>query len=512
MYFIYPIDNKDNYMFYLSHTAARRLDCEWILALSKIYECWSCMEPHRLGYGRHRFWERDEYDEWREDDRSQGPDAYDFIELIDSEITLTHWIDSEGKQAEPISASIGMEIVCASTPTLEVPAYASEYEGYTGNAGNTMDRWYRRAALVIWPRRNSFVVRAKSSPSWAIESLQELLRGGEVKEARKKASSLLDFWQPVLPSEEQLSFFEKTLEVAEGLAAPELAASLLEPFHTETLAPSGAPAFVGLARRYGDPWMQALVTEWGSQRNHFTKEALAWAVSFPTLCEALLAVDKDLGRACAQWLSDDLWLWMCKAISSSLNFRSPSLSHRVMVDLAQPLFGVLESVEILDDAIRRDAIVAFLCIGENERLIATLIQILGVAADNPPKNSKELTSIEALRRHCIENLENFLDSPARPEGDWSIEFPGECECNLCTELRKFLEDSTQQRLDWPLNKEKRRHVHREIDAYELPVRHTTRRSGRPYTLVLSKRKDLFKREASKRQEWQDALDWLTLTH
>ena len=30
--------------------------------------------------------------------------------------------------------------------------YASEYEGYMGNYGNTMDRWYRRAALVVWPQ------------------------------------------------------------------------------------------------------------------------------------------------------------------------------------------------------------------------------------------------------------------------------------------------------------------------------------------------------------------------
>ena len=30
--------------------------------------------------------------------------------------------------------------------------YSLEYEGYMGNWGNTLDRWYHRAAVVVWPR------------------------------------------------------------------------------------------------------------------------------------------------------------------------------------------------------------------------------------------------------------------------------------------------------------------------------------------------------------------------
>ena len=65
-----------------------------------------------------------------------------------------------------------------------------------------------------------------------------------------------------------------------------------------------------------------------------------------------------------------------------------------------------------------------------------------------------------------------------------------------------------QLLEWPLAQQLRRHVHDRIDAHELPVRHETRRSGRPFTLVLEKTRALFEREAAARRSWQADRDWL----
>jgi hypothetical protein len=43
---------------------------------------------------------------------------------------------------------------------------------------------------------------------------------------------------------------------------------------------------------------------------------------------------------------------------------------------------------------------------------------------------------------------------------------------------------------------------------ELPVTHQTRRSGRPYTLVLTKTEVLFERERQSRRRDKDDLAWL----
>lgn len=75
-------------------------------------------------------------------------------------------------------------------------------------------------------------------------------------------------------------------------------------------------------------------------------------------------------------------------------------------------------------------------------------------------------------------------------------------------LAAFLSRADERRLEWPLAKPKRKHVHRRIDGAELPVRHETRRTGRPYTLVLTKTDAIFEREASERQAMAADLAWL----
>ncbi|MCO5121364.1 MAG: hypothetical protein M9951_17270 [Burkholderiaceae bacterium] len=54
-------------------------------------------------------------------------------------------------------------------------------------------------------------------------------------------------------------------------------------------------------------------------------------------------------------------------------------------------------------------------------------------------------------------------------------------------------------------------MHQLIDRHELPVRHETRRMGRPYTLILEKTAALFERAAAERGEWVSELDWLSRT-
>lgn len=70
---------------------------------------------------------------------------------------------------------------------------------------------------------------------------------------------------------------------------------------------------------------------------------------------------------------------------------------------------------------------------------------------------------------------------------------------LCGALGQFLTNRDQTRLEWPLAQDKRAHIHQQLDDYVLPVSHTTKRTSRPYTLILTKAKTLFEREAELRK-------------
>jgi hypothetical protein len=98
--------------------------------------------------------------------------------------------------------------------------------------------------------------------------------------------------------------------------------------------------------------------------------------------------------------------------------------------------------------------------------------------------------------------------PLRDEDDWSIEWTG-CGCDLCDTLGTFLGSRSRRIFEWPLATDGRRHVHTQIDSAALPVRHQTRRLGRPYTLVLTKTDELFTREKDARHKAVTDLAWLT---
>ncbi len=141
----------------LLRAAADQADCEAVLALAEVKETWDCYPSEA---------QRDNYGYYDEDDYDPVSDSYELTDLIDSEISLGWWASPSGKGGESISLHVPGSEVCATTPSVELKPYQSEYEGYMGNYGNTMDRWYRRAAVVVWPQERAFAARAHASASW----------------------------------------------------------------------------------------------------------------------------------------------------------------------------------------------------------------------------------------------------------------------------------------------------------------------------------------------------------
>jgi len=107
-----------------------------------------------------------------------------------------------------------------------------------------------------------------------------------------------------------------------------------------------------------------------------------------------------------------------------------------------------------------------------------------------------------------DELRDQIVAALRDEDDWSIEWPG-CGCDLRGTLGTFLGSRSRRILEWQPAADGRRHVHTRIDSAGLPVRHRTRRQGRPYTLVLTKTGELFTRGKDARHKAVTGLAWLT---
>ncbi|HLQ55775.1 MAG TPA: 2OG-Fe(II) oxygenase [Streptosporangiaceae bacterium] len=501
----------------LLRTAAGKAGCEAVLALADIKTTHSAF-PADEGYGYRRRWDdADGEDDYDEDD---GNDTqYEIQELIDSEVTLTHWTGPDGTRLEETSLFADGTEVCASTPSGDLTPYAQQYEGYMGNWGNTLDRWYHRAAVAVWPRDQAFANRAETSPSWALDELTAMASSGNVPGAQAATATLAPFWDSAVrgrtPEESGRTsgLFGTALRAADAVADASTAAMLLHPFRVENLTDAHVTSFAKIAGGYGHQWTADLLRTWfGGDQPAWAygggRERPQWVADFlPGLCVGLHA-EGSAGAVAAQRLLDLAWEWISKDIRSGLGLSLPSYRDEQLGGLGKPLAAVLTAAAAIGAASTRDIVSGY--IREQGDPVTTLELSALRAADQMPRDgARGDGGFGDLAADCAARLRARLARPQRASGDWSIELPaGGCTCDLCGTLCTFLEDRSRRTFEWPLAKDGRQHVHSRIDGAELPISHVTRRQGRPYTLVLNKTDALFSREREARIKDETDLKWL----
>ncbi len=237
------------------------------------------------------------------------------------------------------------------------------------------------------------------------------------------------------------------------------------------LAPEHAGGLAAAAGQYGGPWTCGVIDGWFGPGHHSEPDRYQWAGSLPGLCTALRAagapqVARLMAAGAWDWMGDQLRFWTATARAG---MREPQLEM-----LSSPLMGLLEAA----DGELRDEIVAALR-GYGDNVLGCLMPALRSAAALPAA-TRRAAGLDVIARDCMQRLGAIIARPPRDEGDWSIGWTG-CGCGLCGTLGTFLGSRSRRTFDWPLATDGRRHVHARIDSAGLPVRHQTRRTGRPYT-------------------------------
>lgn len=506
----------------LLRAAADRAGCEAILALADIKETHGAYVADEVyGYRRHNW--HDDYDYYDDEYSAASDDDREYVtqDLVDSEITLTHWTGPDGARLEETSLFLHEGEVCASTPSGDLQPYSQQYEGYMGNWGNTLDRWYHRAAVVVWPRQQAFANRAETSPAWALDELTATASSADVADARAAAATLAPFWAGALrdqaaqqkQSGTTSGLLGKALLAAQAVADAPTAAMLLGPFQVDSLAAAHVKSLAKTAELYGQQWTAELLRTWfGADQPGWAFGARCdvprWAADrLPGVCERLRAVG-SAGAAAAQQLLDLAWERIGTDIGAALASSPPSYRDRQLADLGKPLAAVLTTTATIRAVSTRDVVAAYLR-QQDDPVTALEMSALRAAAATPGNDTPGDGGLDVLASDCAARLRARLARPEREAGDWSVELPaGGCTCDLCGTLRTFLADRNGRTFEWPLAQKGRQHVHSRIDGAELPVTHVTRRQGRPYTLVLAKTGALFDREQDARARDETDLAWL----
>lgn len=474
------------------------------LTQADVHEVWACEDDyHRY----ERDWHRRGYR--YEEEKELAPIAAHpaLTELVNDEICLRHWIDASGKPITPIDVRVADNELYFTKATQDCNPFASEHEGYTGNAGNTVDRWYHRAAIVVWPRKMSLIIRAEADPEWAIGQLSGVLKEEGAEDARKMARTLLLRWQ-VASIDAPRGFLTMVLRVADGLHEAELAAGLLHPFELGQLDTSSTQHLASLVNSHGVSWARDLMQQWFSKSTSYSGYVdQDWLHLMPALCRGLHQEHTPACVSLAKWLVAHQWAQIkphCESLLSN-SYRLPDQSS--LDDLSKTAVNIVAACVVAGCDATHLEIMAFLTDSKHSVPLSALVACLRHAQKT--RTAKELKKLKltSLLKYCHDELATATAAKPRSSNDWSITPPPNCPSTL----REFLSSSTEEELVWPLAKQGRRGSHNIIDGYKLPVKHTTLRAGSPHKLVLKKTLALFARELDLREMRKAEFQWL-LSH
>ena len=233
-----------------------------------------------------------------------------------------------------------------------------------------------------------------------------------------------------------------------------------------------------------------------------------WLAALPDLCRGLCGQDSAAGRELAAWLVGEQWRWWMAQWKEGCEFPDPWSSLEVLKADCEPFLGLLESSLVAGSRELHDTMLRFAVTAAGGPVLA-LTHLLRTALRTCPRTTLAGLGLGELHGRCMEELQSRLDQPPRRQNDWSIPAPVHCRCDLCKQLSRFLVNPKRTLFEWPLAKQKRRHIHGIISEHALPVTHETLRTGRPFTLVLEKTQALFETDAAERKTWKRELAWLT---
>ncbi|RLJ20751.1 hypothetical protein DJ030_06300 [bacterium endosymbiont of Escarpia laminata] len=485
--------------------AATILDLEIYLALADIQEIWDC-EIDEPGWGyssRRRHWEY--YDDEELEDDSDDEADVELLELIDDSTIIKHWRDAAGKPAGLPEWSVYGREICWTTATDQFSPFESEYEGFMGNWGNTMERWYHRAAIILWRREDRCAALLEIAPETMI---RELLQMAEKKKTLKQAQEitrhLLPDWSSSNHSRKMSSSFSPILRLALRLDEQYLARELIYPLSSAILSPKTVPAMVRLQKTYGSQWLIDVMQrwlkppayeKWGNPIDKLAQIIKRWVTHTP-------AIEDEL----THWLmARQLGVLKQKHHDHAQSGSPVSRLNNASTRIAEITELVSAAILSSDDGVFHETI-DHLISNEKDYLIFDLIEISRFIKQQSYEHEVTEAQSNRLLDFVRDKVTRALDSPPRKVGDWSITETVSCGCADCKVLTAFLQSSGEEHKVWPLAKGQRMHIHQVIDAMGVPVTHKTERRGSPHKLHLTKTKQLFLQDREHRDRLKEAKD------
>ena len=445
-------------------------------------------------------------------------------ELYDSRHWLGDWVARDG--ARPEFGEIAL-LPGELTPRGGLDGVAPDERWVheaTGNEGVSLERAWRRAALVLWPRSRTLAILAGAGIGGAVAWLEARFERGGVgagPDIASLASEIIDLWPPGFPhrnepgrarmlrllstvgDRECLSRFfgEVMLPDYTGAENGELPAAM------EAAGPETAGRFlralVDARFRQRPEEILALLRRLDGDRGGSASEARTDMVR-ETVKSALRAVSE--AAVGAEGYPETVfpvedgtvpeWLPETETGAAGRDTRPVRLSEQALRDL----FVLALRCSLPEEAGTAAGAIAAKPLADSYRALPAALEEMSREPVLPGS-----AAFVTLWRHAARSLLDRSAAPPREPSHWRIACDVACGCEQCAGLRTFCADSDARVARFPLRKDLRAHLHRTIDAHGLDIDHETERRGRPFTLVCTKNRRSHKKRVA---EYFADIQWM----
>ncbi len=136
------LKGADRQLVELVQASAKNCDCKQYFTQVTYHACYDAMDD----------------DLYRSRRSGQSSKPRNLGEVIVDEVHGEPWFDLDGNKQDFPSILLDHHAIVSNAEYETWEMSKENYEGYTGNSGATLDRWYHRSAIVVWPREQHFHV------------------------------------------------------------------------------------------------------------------------------------------------------------------------------------------------------------------------------------------------------------------------------------------------------------------------------------------------------------------
>jgi len=431
-------------------------------------------------------------------------DAYEIVEVSERTATLSTWRRPDGGQTELGALPFADDELCPPDALAEMEPDELYFEEATGNEGASFARTYRRAALVIWPRRRWLAVLAQAGVRATLPYLAALTRRWEEsdddsapavwQQAHELSGHMLRQWpRPRQYSHQYQHGSPGDAATMLGLLTRLRDADSIDAF-LATLTAAGV---------YGKGDNEAVLMATRLLRPERTA-ALLERIMAANAPHALDACADLLARAVAAASADggalDLRLAATTFIAilpgDPARAPDPAAIWRAQIVDAAIVVDTLTAVGAIDASLA-DAVADYLLAWPKTYDVDAIL-IPALLSLNEQTGSRNVPAIRRLRGVCVEHLRSRIAQPLEPPRDWTRASTLTCRCPRCTLLSQFLTDPSRETWTFKAAESDRQHVEGSIRANGCDLDVITERKGRPYSLVCAKNQASYDRRAKQR--------------